>query len=503
VTEPAPLASTGSQQLHQVRWSALAIVGRQGLQLVALAILARVLVPEDFGLMAMAMVVVGFAMLFRDMGLAASVIQKSKISGAYLSAQFWLVLSISTVASVLLFVTAPLLAELYQEPEMTNVVRLAAPILALSGVGAVPQALLERRLEFRLIARIEVGAATVGLVIAVAVALAGGGVYSLVAQALAVATVGSVAFMATSGWRPQITFGASAARTGVSFGAPVTTFNAANFATRNADYFLIGRVLGPVQLGYYALAYRIMLIPVQLVSGAFNRVLFPSLAQEQDDPVRIRSIYLEAVGAVGLLAFPIGIVTAVTAHRLVPVLFGPGWEEAVPVLSVLALVGIGQSIGATVGPIWMASGHVREMAVFGVIGGAVVVTGFVLTVSSGLLAVAVGYLVTSTVALLVPSMMLAYRHIELRIIDVGRTLSRDVLVAALVGALVAAAAIAISDWPDLPALLVLIATAGISTLLLSVIFNRRGLEQALQLVSAGRRPASSFDAAPGGWEEDA
>jgi PST family polysaccharide transporter len=271
------------------------------------------------------------------------------------------------------------------------------------------------------------------------------------------------------------------ARSGASFGSGVTVFNVANFAVRNADYFLIGRVLGPTQLGFYSVAYRMMLMPVQVISGSFGRVLFPLMSRADTESVILRTTYLQALGAVGFIAFPLGLILAVLAHRLVPVLLGPGWEPAVSVLQILAIVGIGQAIGSTTGPIWMAKGRVREMATYGVLGGSVVIAGFLLTVRAGIVAVAASYLITSALALLLPSLLLAYRHIGLSMRQAISVLERSAGIAVMSALVVFTVDRSVEGWPDLPALLLDLTVAGGVIAALSLTWNRAQLTAVLDL----------------------
>jgi PST family polysaccharide transporter len=252
-----------------------------------------------------------------------------------------------------------------------------------------------------------------------------------------------------------------------------------NFAARNADYFLIGRVLGATELGYYTLAYRIMALPVQFIAGAFGRVLFPVMSRAHDD-VQKRALYLRTLGSVGYVAFPIGLLLAVTAHRLVPVLMGPGWEPTIVVLQILAFVSVGQAIGSTIGPVWLAVGQVREMAAYSIVASIVVVIGFLIAVQHGIAAVAGAYFVTSVAILLLPSMWLALRHLGLSLWTLPGVLWRSALSASVVAIVVFLIDLAMQDVQDIIALMVDMGVAAGLYMALSIIINK---PQLLSLLS--------------------
>lgn len=477
--------------LKPVRWTGLAIIVRQSLLLVTLAVLARLVSPGDFGLMAMAVVVLGFAMLFRDLGVGSSVVQHRDLPEGYVSQQFWLVVTIGIALTFVIFIASEPLARMFHEPELELIIQVTAPIVMISSFGSIPQALLERRLAFGVVARCEIGAAATAVVGAVFVAVAGGGVWSLVTQAWITALVTSGLLFAAANWRPERTLSLGHLRSGAAFGSGVTAFNVANYLARNTDYFLIGRVLGAQQLGYYSVAYRLMMAPVQVITGAFNRVLFPVLSRAQDHEAELRRIYLDALGAVSFLALPVGFALAVTAHRLIPLLLGPGWEDSVAPLQLLALVGIAQTVGGTIGPIWLAKGAVREMAVYGIVASVAVVAAFVVGLQAGIVGVALAYLVVSWL-LLIPSMWLATRHIGLGLAPVWGAVWRSGTIASIMAAAVLVVDNLLALESDLAALTLDLAVGVGVYLALSLVLNRPRLAGVVDLVDFDRSKAGAF-----------
>ena len=464
-SRPLPVGSA-------VRWASLSQVTRQAVQLVTIVILARSLAPIDFGLVTMALVVIGFVTLFRDLGVGSAVIQSGQADPVWLSTLFWLAVATGIAVTVATVLIAPVIAGIYREPALTDILRVLALSFALTGFGVVQQAILERDLQYGSVARAEMVGAFGGSIVAIGLALGGGGVWSLVALTLVTAALGTLMFWLVSSWRPSAEFHLRHAGAGGSFGAGLTTFNIANFAARNADYFLVGRTLGPRELGFYALAYRIMLVPLQLVTSVVNRVMFPSLARVRDDPERVRRVYLAGVGATAFAAFPVGFGLAATAQVLIPTLLGPQWSDAIPVAIILSVVGVLQAVGGSVGPVFLATGRVRSMATWGIGSSILVVSAFLIGLSWGIMGVAAAYLLASVV-LVYPSFRLALGPIGLGAGDVLLVVWRSLANAAVMALVVVLVGFGLlGQLPDMVVLGIQVSMGMAVYALLTMVVNR-------------------------------
>jgi PST family polysaccharide transporter len=431
------------------RWAAVAQAARQIGQIASALVLARLVSPADFGLMTMALVVAGFVAVMRDFGVGAAVVQAENLTEELSSTQFWMALLFGLFAAVVLVAVAPVAAAFYREPDVTDVLRVMSLTFVIASAAVVHQARLERALRFRAVATAEVAAFVIGLVVAVAVAVAGGGVWSFVAQSLAAAVVATIVLWVAGGWRPTLTITRASARFGWRYGAPLTAFNAINYVARNADYAVIGRVLGATSLGYYTVAYRLMLFPLQAIVGVVNRVMFPALASLRTEPERLRASYVRSLGGAVFLAFPIAIGIGATADRLVPLLLGPGWEPAVDVVRILSVVACLQSIGATVGPIYLATGRTGLLLAWGGVVATIVIASFVVGVNAGILGVASAYAVAQALTAY-PSLAIPFRLIDLRVRDVLPTIARPLALAILAGGLaILLGRVSPASWPNL------------------------------------------------------
>ena len=257
---------------------------------------------------------------------------------------------------------------------------------------------------------------------------------ALAIQAVVQTAVAVIVLALAARWRPTAAPTVADVRTGLRFGTPLAGFATLNYLVRNADNALIGAVLGAGPLGFYSVAYRLMLLPVQVVNSVGNRVLLPVLAQRTDLAAR-RATYLMAVGVTALVGFPIAAGLAGAADQVIRVLLGPGWEQSVPVLRLLALVALAQVIGATVGPLFVATGRTDRLFAWGLLSSLVTVTSFVVGLPYGITGVAAAYALAS-MFLLVPSFAIALPLIDTATKDVLRRVAPS-LAAAVVGGLVA------------------------------------------------------------------
>jgi PST family polysaccharide transporter len=377
---------------------------------------------------------------------------------------------------VTLSLLAPAIADAFRQPALSDIIRVLSVSLAVASIAVVPQALLERRLAFSSVARLEVGAVALGGVIGIAAALSGFGAWSLVIQTTMVVLASTLLAWRLGGFRPGFVWAIADLRSVAGFSTALTGFNLFNYAARNADNLLIGRALGADALGKYALAYRLMLAPVQAVTWTINRVMFPVYADLQADDGAFQAAYLRTVGLVSFFALPIVVGLGVVAERLVAVLFGPAWAETATVLAILVPVAGIQTILATVGPIYQAKGRGRALLGWGVLSGTVTVAAFGLGLAGGIQGVATAYLV-ATLALVGPALVIPFRliHLDARLF-LGRLVG-PALAAGTMGLLVWVAGRSLPFGLADPVGLAVLVALGVATYLAtSVVTNRAALE---------------------------
>jgi O-antigen/teichoic acid export membrane protein len=404
-----------------IKWSAVSQTGRQGTQLITTVILAHLLSPSDFGLAGMAMVVIGFVNIFKDLGTAAAVIQRKELSDTLLSTVFWVNVSFGLLATFLLFLAAPLGAYFYREPRVVAVLQILSISFFISCLGILHQALLERTLSFNTLAKLETVSVLVGSLVGIGLAFARAGVWSLVFQSLITVSVNTFLLWLSSPWRPHWGFRWSEVKTISAFSLNLTGFSIFNYFARNADYLLIGRYLGAQDLGYYTLAYRILLFPLQNITAVVGRVMYPVLSTMQEDNQRFNSAYLKVNGAIAFITFPLMAGLLAVAEPFVLTFFGEKWQPLVLLIMIFAPVGMIQSIGATVGGIYQVKGRTDWMFRWGVGSGTLVVMAFLIGLRWGIIGVAAAYAIVSFI-LSYPGFSIPFRLVDLRFAELLKVL---------------------------------------------------------------------------------
>lgn len=417
------------------KWTALSQSARLGAQLLSLVILARFLPPSDYGLAAMGAVVTGFASLFRDFGTAAAIIQKKTLTSSLLNSLFWLNVAIGLALALLIGTFAPFIAMGFGESRLTAVLWAMSLIFPVAALATVHQALMEKASNFRLLAIIEAGAALVSLLGAIWAAQAGLGVFSLVLQTLLTVILTTIGLWIGSQWRPDFRWDFYQIQAVMGFSGNLMGFNIFNYFARNADNLLIGRFLGATDLGYYSMAYRVMLWPLQNVSDVVGRALFPVLSSMQEDPDRLAKAYVRATAAIAFVTAPLMFGFFVLREPIVLVILGERWQPMTGVLIWLVPVGLLQSIGTTVGLLYLATGRTDVMLKWGVAAGFFVLIAFAIGLQWGITGVAAAYAVASLL-LFWPSLAIPFRLVGLRVNDMLQKLVLSMMSAAVMAAVV-------------------------------------------------------------------
>ena len=400
-------------------WSALGVMARQPVSFVTRLVMARLLSAGEFGQFAMIWVLLELGKIVTELGLGPALVQKEELEERHCSTAFWLVGAVSTLLFVVGNLLAPVVSSFYGQPELERVFQISCVVFPLGGLSVVHQAVLTRSLNFRRLAFVEVTSTVVASACGVTCALFGYGVWSLVYQALVLSGLSTLLTWLVSGWRPHWVFSMTAFRELRGFGSNLVAFRALNFLVMSVDDILIGRLLGPMTLGFYSKAYWIMLFPVRQVSEVVTRVMFPALSGIKDERERFKRTYLAALSSIGLVTFPAMLGLMVCADTFVPVVFGPQWGPVTPILRVFCIVGLLHSIGTTVGWIYTSQGRTDRMFKWAIFAGLVKCMGIVVGLQWGVLGVAWGCAVTA-VLLDYPSYTYAGKLVGIRYVDVLR-----------------------------------------------------------------------------------
>lgn len=361
-------------------WTLIDTWGTQLLGLVIFVLLARLLLPVDFGLVALAAVFVAFAQLLVDQGLGDAVVQRPTLTRRQLDTAFWASMLTGLIVTVAAIVLAIPIAVLLGESRLQPIIQVLSVTFLLTALSSIQMGLLRREMSFRSLAIRKLSAVGLSGVVGVGMALSGFGVWSLVGQQITGALVSVVMLWAVTPWRPSLRFSRQDFRELFGFGIHVVGGDILNFFSRNMDNLLIGVVLGPVALGFYAVAYRILDTSQSLLVNAARKLVFPVFVRLQHDRERMRRAYSRMSRASSAMTLPGYVGLALVAQEAIVVLFGNRWIDSGPVAAVLYLIGPVLTIQAFSGALFNAVGHPEVTLRFRLVTTIVNVTGFVIAV---------------------------------------------------------------------------------------------------------------------------
>ncbi len=412
-------------------------------------LLARLLTPADFGLVALAAVVTSLVGLLVSAGLTDYLIQVKELRKELVDSAFLFSLAVGTSLTLLLLALASPLANALGEPALTPVLRALAPLFFINGLVSVAQACLVRALRFPILNLAYAIGAIVSSVAGVAIVLLGHGVWGLVAQTLVEAAVSGALIVRVSRFRPGRAFSRSALGEMLSFGGRVLAMNYLSLASTRLDNLLVGVFLGPAALGLYSVAYKFLEQVQDILLTSFQQVMLPIFAKLKSDPARLRVAWAKVMRLQMLIVLPLFLAAALSAAPLVELLFGDKWAAAAPVMSVLALSGPLVAFARSSVTAATAEGRVSESLRFVLLSTALILGGFALALvlGSGILGMAISYV--GARAVLAP---LSIRMLRGHYTPSARVLWR-VLRPVTFGTLAAVAAGALTAWlvQDAPA----------------------------------------------------
>lgn len=396
----------------QLRWTTVSQVLRIAIQIISVVTLARILSPSDYGLMAMVGTVTAFAGLFRDFGTGAALIQKEQIDKHLIQAVFIFNIGLGFTLSLMLILLSVPIALFFREEQVTALLVILSPVFLISSFGIVQHALMERRYRYRPIVLIELISGLSGLGVAVACALSGLGVYSLVIQLLLSAAISTLLVWLFSEWKPVLRTSFQELKKIWKFSADNFLFGLINYFHRNSDSVLIGRVLGPVELGFYSTAYKILLLPLSNLTSVVNRASFVVYSRHQERRSQIGEHYFITLRRIAFLSALMMSVVWAFREPLVVIVLSEKWIRSAELLIWLAPVGYLQSMVSTSGTVFNSVGRSDLLRNMGFIGVPFFVVGFLIGVNWGIMGVAVAYFIVNLIWMF-PVLLVVFKQVNL------------------------------------------------------------------------------------------
>ena len=318
-------------------WTGLSMGALAVAELVALLLLARLPSPNEFGLYSAALIVIKFSAIFQGLGITPAIVQRPVLEERHLRVGYTLSLILGLAVSALVWAMAPAIAGLLRLPDLTAIVRAICFIFLFQGASMVALASAQRALRFRWLALVDAIAFAVGYaIVGPVLAWFGFGVWALVAALLVQQLFRTIVLLAGQPHPMRPLLERSAIVELLYFGGGFTIARVFNYLATQVDRLVVGRYLGADALGVYGLSSQLMTTPAVIVGQVLDRVLFPTMALVQEEPVRLARAYRGAVAGCALLVLPASAVVAIVAPELVRVVLGKGWESVVVPLQVLA-----------------------------------------------------------------------------------------------------------------------------------------------------------------------
>lgn len=365
-------------------------VARVGIQLLGIAVLARLLAPEAYGLLAMVMVLVSLGEIFRDFGLSPAAVQSPTLTPQQRDNLFWANTAIGSGFLLLGSVVADVVAAFYREPEVAPIMRALSVTFLLNGLAAQYRAGLTRDMRFLPLALVEVLAQALGLVTGVLLAIGGAGYWALVAQQIAQGAAGLLLLVAIARWRPGLPKRGQEMQHFWRFGWNLVGTQLVGFLSTNVDSLVLGRRLGADVLGVYDRAYRLIMVPLAQVRNPSTTVALPVLSRVGNDYERAGLFLVRGQLALGYsvvlaLGFACG-----AAQPLIELFLGDAWSRSAPVFAILAVAGALQTLAFVGYWVYLSRALTRYLFRYSLVSAAVRVGCIVLGSHWGMIGVALG-----------------------------------------------------------------------------------------------------------------
>jgi O-antigen/teichoic acid export membrane protein len=374
-------------------WSGTQQWGERVISLFVIAILSRLVSVDAFGLVAYATVFIALIQTFLDQGFGDAIIQREDLESEHLDTAFTSNIIAGSLFTLVSISLASLISGIFHEPRLISIIKWLSLTFTLSGLSVTQQAFLRRKLAFKELAVRSLIGVIAGGVVGITLAYMGFGVWSLVAQNLVKGVVGVIVLWKVSKWRPRLRFSRTHLKDLFPFGLNIIGTNLLNFINRRADEALIGYFLGSTMLGFYTVAYKLLTIMMDLLTGVTTAVAYPTFSRMQGDPDRMRRGLYQATYFTSLISFPAFLGVALLAPDLVVAIFGPQWAPSIPVMRVLSFIGILHSVFYFNCSVMLAAGKPSWRLGITLMNAVCNIIAFAIAVRWGIVAVAAAYVI--------------------------------------------------------------------------------------------------------------
>ncbi len=413
-----------------VRGTAVTTLGQAArfvIQTGSTVVLARLLSPNDYGLVAMVTAVTGFIMIFRDLGLSTATVQKAQINHQQISTLFWINVAISTIAMLVTAALAPAIAWFYNEPRLTWIGLALSTSFLFVGLSVQHQALLRRQMRFTAIVTRDTAAMLIGAVLAIVLAWRGAVYWALVAMQVGTAAAGTIMLWLVCKWRPGLPIRGAGVRSMLHFGLDITGFQIVNYFARNVDKILLGRFHGSYVTGLYSRAYSLFMLPVTQMRAPLAAVAIPALSHLQNEPARYARYYYKLTSILAFITMPLAGFLFVCSASIIRLLLGEKWMDANAIFKILAVAGFIQAVETTWSLTMISLGMGRKYLRIGIFRSVFFVLAFAVGVPWGARGVALSYAI-SEYLIMIPSLWYSFRKTPVSVLGFFKVISRPAVI---------------------------------------------------------------------------
>jgi PST family polysaccharide transporter len=458
----------------------------------SMIIMARLLLPEHFGLVGMVTALTVFAERLKHLGLSTATIQQKHISHEQVSALFWINASTGVVITVAIMGFSPLIASFYDQPSLVLIAMTMSLGFTFGGLTVQHEALLRRQLKLFDVACVQVIATFLSAIIAIGLALNGFTYWALVWKEVARTGVEMMGMWIACRWWPSLPSFQVDIKPLLRTGSNLIAADTVYFLSRSADQLLLGKFAGASALGLYKQAFQLMALPMGLACQSVEHAALPSLSALQDQPERYQRYYTKILALLSFVSIPLATYLAIFSEEIVHVVLGASWESAAQIFRVLAIAALIEPLYTTYGMVMITQKKTKELAMWTLLHGMSLVIGFAIGIPWGAVGVAVGYTIANYV-LVLPSLWFCFKGTSLSITVFFQTIAAAAIISAILAILLLILSHAMGSMHTMPMLVLSSILGAIVYLGLWVVYpsgRRRLLDDASYLFSI-LKPAAS------------
>jgi len=387
------------------------------LNLISTFVLARILLPSDFGLVGMVTAFTGFANIIQDMGLSMAVIQKTKITQDQVSKLFWVNNFVCLGLGLIFIILSPLIVLLYKNDfRIYPIIFSYAVGIAIGGLSVQHNALLNRKMRFSLIAKAHILSTFLSVILGIASACVGWGYWSLIMLNLSNSILYTIIIWKICDWRPSLPKKNQKIFDFLKFGAGISGFNIINYFSRNIDNILIGKQIGPSAVGFYSKAFQLLMLPLNQLRNPLMTVAIPALSAIGTDDIRYRNYFRKYIFILSFFSMPLVVCLGIFSNELVLTILGSQWLESAYIFRGLAIAAFIQPVASSIGVVMISMGNSRKYFIWGCINAFFTILGFLIGIHWGIMGIVYSLAIT-TYGLLIPSLFFSFRDTPIKVID--------------------------------------------------------------------------------------